>query len=208
MYFSFHLYIVCLLSVLYLPLSAVQIGLQAGTGEDVYWANDVVTGLVVLLQALFILGLRLLADALDKPYDSDLLGLSVMHYISTFISSVHNKLFQVVYLIFLLLYCIPNNSFSANRIDFTWIMSRRMTESNFPKETTKEDEEEICGIQAPIGHAWRAWRDDQDSEDSGDDTGGPTRTASDYDVYDGEYIDISLSSTMRVPDVMLPEEVV
>lgn len=73
---------------MYLPLSAVHIALQAGTGDNVYWVNDVVTGLVVMLQAVFIVGLRLLADAMEKPYESDVEDLSVMHYISKHIRFV------------------------------------------------------------------------------------------------------------------------
>ena len=79
---------VCFLSVVYLPLSAVHIALQAGTGDNVYWVNDVVTGLVVMLQAVFIVGLRLLADAMEKPYESDVEDLSVMHYISKYLGGL------------------------------------------------------------------------------------------------------------------------
>ena len=69
---------------MYLPLSAIQLALQAGTGDNVYWVNDVVTGSVVMLQAVFIVGLRLLAEAMEKPYESDLEDLSVITYISTY----------------------------------------------------------------------------------------------------------------------------
>jgi len=77
----FYVHFVCLLTALYLPLFAIQTALDAGTGNEAYWVNDVVSGLVVILQGIFVIGLRILADKMSEPYDSDLEDLSVMHYV-------------------------------------------------------------------------------------------------------------------------------
>ena len=44
--------------------------------------TDVVHGLIVFLQAVYVIGLRLMADRLAEPYGSDLEDLSVMYYVN------------------------------------------------------------------------------------------------------------------------------
>lgn len=44
--------------------------------------TDVVNGLIVFLQAVYVIGLRLMADRLAEPYGSDLEDLSVIYYIN------------------------------------------------------------------------------------------------------------------------------
>lgn len=71
-----------LMSFVFLPLIAVMQGLDAGTGDNVYWVKDIVQGVIVFLTALGLLGLRVLANMLSDPYGDDLLDLSVLHYIN------------------------------------------------------------------------------------------------------------------------------
>ena len=46
----FYVHFICLLSALYLPLFAISAGYNAGTGDEVFWTSDVLSGLVVILQ--------------------------------------------------------------------------------------------------------------------------------------------------------------
>lgn len=78
----FYLHFVCLLSAMYLPLFAVQTGVDAGTGDEAYWLNDIVSGLIVVLQGIFVIGLRQLAEKVSEPFGEDLEDLSVMHYVN------------------------------------------------------------------------------------------------------------------------------
>ena len=72
---------ICLLTTLYLPLFAVTSAIEAGTGDDIHWSAGVIKGLVVLLQAIFVLGLRVLGQKMSDPYGDDLIDLSVMYYV-------------------------------------------------------------------------------------------------------------------------------
>lgn len=50
-------------------------------GDEVHWSSDLLSGLVVLVQSIFVVGLRLLGQRLLDPYGSDLEDLSVLHYV-------------------------------------------------------------------------------------------------------------------------------
>jgi hypothetical protein len=76
----FYVHFICLLTALYLPLFAVSAAYHAGTGDQVYWTADLVAGLVVVLQAVFVIGLRILGQKMGDPYGEDLIDLSVIHY--------------------------------------------------------------------------------------------------------------------------------
>ena len=78
----FYVHFISLLSALYLPLFAASSAFEAGTGQEVYWTSDLVNGLIVMLQAIFVIGLRLLGQKLSDPYGSDEEDLSVMHYLN------------------------------------------------------------------------------------------------------------------------------
>ena len=78
----FYVHFICLLTTLYLPLFAVTSAIEAGTGEDIRWSAGVIKGLVVLLQAVFVIGLRVLGQKMSDPYGDDLIDLSVMHYVN------------------------------------------------------------------------------------------------------------------------------
>jgi predicted membrane chloride channel (bestrophin family) len=76
----FYVHFIMLLSSLYLPIFAVSIA--AGAAEADLWLADAVSGLIVFLQALFVIGLRILGQKLADPYGDDLEDLSVMHYVN------------------------------------------------------------------------------------------------------------------------------
>lgn len=56
---------------------------SAGSGDDMHWGLDVTSGLIVLLQSMFVIGLRLLGAKMVDPYGIDDEDLSVLHYIET-----------------------------------------------------------------------------------------------------------------------------
>jgi len=51
-------------------------------GEAAYWLTDILAGLIVLLQAIFVVGLRVLAENMSDPFGNDVDNLSVLHYIN------------------------------------------------------------------------------------------------------------------------------
>jgi predicted membrane chloride channel (bestrophin family) len=89
----FYIHFLCLLSALYLPLFAVTQAVKAGSTSSSenngtadtsgHWISDLVSGLIVFLQAIFVIGLRMLGRKMIDPYGSDLEDLSVLHYIET-----------------------------------------------------------------------------------------------------------------------------
>jgi len=77
----FYVHFISVLTVLYLPLFAVSTGYKAGTGNEVHWTADVIAGLVVVLQSLFVIGLRVVGQKMSDPYGDDLVDLSVVHFV-------------------------------------------------------------------------------------------------------------------------------
>lgn len=77
----YYIHFLALLTVIYLPLFAVSTAYSAGVGDEVHWSSDILSGLVVLVQCIFVVGLRLLGQRLLDPYGSDLEDLSVIHYV-------------------------------------------------------------------------------------------------------------------------------
>ena len=79
----FYIHFLVLISALYLPLFAITIGYSNG-GDDTFannWEIDVLNFTFVMLQSIFVVGLRLLAQKMSDPYGLDLVDLSVMTYI-------------------------------------------------------------------------------------------------------------------------------
>ena len=83
---------ICFLSAVYMPLFALSSALDAGVGEAAYWLTDIVAGLIVLLQGIFVVGLRVLAENMSDPFGSDVGNLSVLHYIT----SAWESSFQII----------------------------------------------------------------------------------------------------------------
>ena len=79
----FYIHFLCLLSALYLPLFAVSNAYKAGSGDERHWSADVLSGLIVLVQAFFVIGLRMLGRKMVEPFGDDLEDLSVLRYVKT-----------------------------------------------------------------------------------------------------------------------------
>jgi len=82
----FYKHFVCLLSILYLPLFTLEVALSTGYTKDLELYNiffyESVAATTVFFQAIFVIGLRILADRLAYPYGSDYEDLSVLHYVN------------------------------------------------------------------------------------------------------------------------------
>lgn len=77
----FFIHFLVMVSVIYLPLFAVGMGFSRGWGDETDWKYEVINGTVVVLQAIFVVGLRLSAQNMTDPYGFDLEDLSVISYI-------------------------------------------------------------------------------------------------------------------------------
>lgn len=77
----FYIHFLCLLSAVYLPLFAADSAFSAGMGENLNWTWDILSGLIVLVQAVFVIGLRLLGQKMSDPFGDDLEDLSVLTYL-------------------------------------------------------------------------------------------------------------------------------
>jgi predicted membrane chloride channel (bestrophin family) len=89
----FFVHFICLLATLYLPLFAVVSAYKTGEGQNISFLADVVIGLVVVLQAVFVNGLRLLGQKMHDPFGDDITDLSVMFYI-TFTWTMSNRILE------------------------------------------------------------------------------------------------------------------
>jgi len=82
----FYKHFVCLLSILYLPLFTLEVALSTGHTKDLELYNiffyESVAATTVFFQAIFVIGLRILADRLAYPYGTDPQDLSVLHYVN------------------------------------------------------------------------------------------------------------------------------
>ncbi|KAI2498697.1 hypothetical protein MHU86_15819 [Fragilaria crotonensis] len=78
----FFVHFICLLSALYLPLFAMSAAYKAGSGDDKHWIADVIGGLVVVLQSVYLNGLRILGQKMSDPYGSDLTDFSVIFFVT------------------------------------------------------------------------------------------------------------------------------
>ena len=79
----FYIHFLCLLSAFYLPIFAIDNAYKAGWGDDSVWAAELLNGVIVLLQCIFVIGLRLLGQKMVDPYGDDLEDLSVQTYVES-----------------------------------------------------------------------------------------------------------------------------
>ncbi|MGK3734513.1 MAG: putative membrane chloride channel (bestrophin family) [Bacillariaceae sp.] len=77
----FYIHFLVLISTIYLPLFAVGSGYSSGWGDEMDWKIEILNVTIVALQAIFVVGLRLLAQKMVDPYGLDLEDLSVISYI-------------------------------------------------------------------------------------------------------------------------------
>ena len=83
----FYIHFLCLLSALYLPIFALDNAYSCGWGDNVDLQIEALSGLIVFLQAIFVVGLRVLGQKMIDPYGDDVEDLSVITYISTTIEN-------------------------------------------------------------------------------------------------------------------------
>jgi hypothetical protein len=92
----FYVHFICFLTMMYMPLFAFTSAMKAGSGETKHWLADVIAGLVVFLQAIFVDGLRILGQKMSDPYGDDLEDLSVIFFIE-FTWTNSNRILSAVY---------------------------------------------------------------------------------------------------------------
>lgn len=80
----FYVHFLSLLTAIFLPLFAVVIAYDTGPVQSEYntLMLEIVSGLVVFLQALFVIGLRILGQQLSDPYGGDLIDLQIARYVN------------------------------------------------------------------------------------------------------------------------------
>mmetsp|Transcript_10483 Transcript_10483/g.15903 ORF Transcript_10483/g.15903 Transcript_10483/m.15903 type:complete len:390 (+) Transcript_10483:93-1262(+) len=77
----FYIHFLVLLSALYLPLFAIDTAYAGGWGADKAIGLDILQGIIVFLQCIFVVGLRSLGTKMIDPYGDDLEDLSVINYV-------------------------------------------------------------------------------------------------------------------------------
>mmetsp|Transcript_36103 Transcript_36103/g.53031 ORF Transcript_36103/g.53031 Transcript_36103/m.53031 type:complete len:393 (-) Transcript_36103:165-1343(-) len=77
----FYIHFLVLLSALYLPLFAIDTAFAGGWGAEKAIGLDVLQGIIVFLQCIFVAGLRSLGTKMIDPYGDDLEDLSVINYV-------------------------------------------------------------------------------------------------------------------------------
>ena len=77
----FYIHFLVLLSALYLPLFAIDTAYTGSWGEDKSIGLDILQGIIVFLQCIFVVGLRSLGTKMIDPYGDDLEDLSVINYV-------------------------------------------------------------------------------------------------------------------------------
>jgi len=82
----FYVHFLSMLTAVYLPLFAVVVAFETGevdqTNEQQTIIAELVSFLVVFLQALFVIGLRILGQQLSDPYGGDLIDLQIARYVN------------------------------------------------------------------------------------------------------------------------------
>ncbi len=77
----FYIHFLVLLSALYLPLFAIDTAYAGGWGAEKAVGLDILQGIIVFLQCIFVVGLRSLGTKMIDPYGDDLEDLSVINYV-------------------------------------------------------------------------------------------------------------------------------
>lgn len=75
----FYIHFIHFLSAVYLPLLAFFVAYQVALYD--HWMSDVVGLVAVILQGIFVIGIRVLAQLMQHPYGGELENLSVLTYV-------------------------------------------------------------------------------------------------------------------------------
>jgi len=81
----FYVHFLSMLTAVYLPLFAIVVAFETGEVDSSSLSlsvAEVVSILVVFLQALFVIGLRILGQQLSDPYGGDLIDLQIARYVN------------------------------------------------------------------------------------------------------------------------------
>lgn len=81
----FYIHFLSLLTAFYLPVFAIETayGIGIPAAGETNWIAEIMAGLIVFLQAVFVIGLRLLGQVMVDPFGDDLEDLSVLHYVES-----------------------------------------------------------------------------------------------------------------------------
>ena len=88
----FYVHFLSLLTAIYLPLFALMVSFKTGSVE-IPWYAEIVGFFLVLLQCLFVVGLRMLGQQLGNPYGEDFIDIQVTTYIIMVLSTT-NKILE------------------------------------------------------------------------------------------------------------------
>ena len=78
-----YVHFIVILTAIYLPLAAVYISHEVATSETAHWFNDVIGLLALLLQCMFVIGVRYVAQVMRIPYAGELESLPVLSFVET-----------------------------------------------------------------------------------------------------------------------------
>lgn len=76
-----YVHFIVILTAIYLPLAAVYISHEVATSEAAHWFNDVIGLLALLLQCMFVIGVRYVAQVMRIPYAGELESLPVLSFV-------------------------------------------------------------------------------------------------------------------------------
>lgn len=79
----FYVHFLSMLTAVYLPLFAIIVAYETGADDtNTVSIAEAISLLVIILQALFVIGLRILGQQLSDPYGGDLIDLQVARYVN------------------------------------------------------------------------------------------------------------------------------
>ena len=148
----FYIHFLSLLTAIYLPIFAISEAYSAGTGDGIHWATDLLSGTIVTIQAIFVIGLRLLGQKMVR---------TLMITIGSTITCVFWLL-----IIFLPFYAVVISSqldaYGDDLEDLSvlhyvreaWKTSNRMLSTQFPAPIVPDQEELNLREASTLGYPW------------------------------------------------------
>jgi hypothetical protein len=76
-----YVHFIVILTAIYLPLAAAYISYEVAQSETAHWFNDVIGLLALLLQCIFVIGVRYVAQVMRVPYSGELESLPVLSFV-------------------------------------------------------------------------------------------------------------------------------
>jgi hypothetical protein len=76
-----YVHFIVILTAIYLPLAAGYISYEVAQSETAHWFNDVIGLLALLLQCIFVIGVRYVAQVMRVPYSGELESLPVLSFV-------------------------------------------------------------------------------------------------------------------------------